>query len=370
MRPFLSLADYGRIIARRYEKCAHPLDGLAAGEPAGASSGNNLSERDQESVAECISQSVEVEKGRLDAHGRLDEERAPHGRGAWADDLLCRVLDPCPSRKFSVLVTHDLDRTTLWEATALAKRLIRRKAREPETAAWPLFGCRRVIEKKVDELLRFEADQNIRSIFFFLSGSYGLGRYGSRTSLSWRSAKSILCAVQAAGMEIGLHGSYYAKDKCTYVDECRRLEDAAHRLIRHHRNHYLRYDTLRVWGQLSEAGISFDHSVGFVGGWGFRTGTCIPYPAYDLSAGAVSTIVEVPMLLMDGPWAEKEDPNALTAVRAALEVVQRHRGCVSINFHPEALATNSIVWESFKRIVGICRELGAEMAQWEGPDVA
>jgi hypothetical protein len=354
--------NYARLIAERYRDCEnHLAEDDSPVTPSIRTVGSSPSELAR--IASLVSLCDEIAQGALDAHGRLDEKRIHHARDTVVDDLLARTLAPCPRRRFSVIVTHDMDRTTLWECTALAKRM----RRTCDVGSAGLMSARRAIAGTVDQVLAFEAEQKIRSIFFFLSGPYSLARYGSRTSVRWRSARDIIQAVKAAGMVLGLHGSYYARETDSYTEECRRLADVVQVPIRHHRNHYLRFDPTRIGAQLSHAGIAFDHSVGFTTGWGLRTGTCAPYPVYDLMARALCPVIAVPMLLMDGAWSEQFDWSELARIRALLERIRRHRGCVTLNFHPESLASNAAVWEYFRRIIDICHDLGAEMAAWSSP---
>ena len=355
-------ASYGQLIANRYTDCAQPLANLRPGGralPFLAAGGISPTELTQ--IAMQVSQGQELSRNCRDLHGRLAEAPAPANRGAAVDDLLAARVAPCHARRFAVVISHDVDRTTLCEATAIAKRLFGAgRSRRPGPA--PNSGSpHSTIAKTIDALLKFELENNIRAIFFFLAGPYSLARYGSRTSARWASAQALIHAVKAAGMEIGLHGSYYAMEKDSYSAEYRRLSDAAQSIIRHHRNHYLRYNPTDFWRQLSAAGLTIDHSVGFTSGWGLRTGTCVPYPTYDHSTQALSQIIEVPMLLMDGTWSRQFDRANLKEIRSLLETVRRHHGCVGINFHPESLATNPPVWEYFKQIIEICRELGADL---------
>ena len=354
-------ASYGQLIAVRYRDCVDPLSRDAFRSIPSPDAPNKISQDDLSLIANHVSLGRELSRNARDAHGRLDAGFVQQDQGAVVDDLLAATVAPCSARRFSVFITHDMDRTTLCECTAIAKLFTGMRSHTLRSTLNSLSTCRSVIAKTIDELLRFEADNNIRSVFFFLSGPYSLARYGSRTSVRWSSAQGILRAVKAADMEIGLHGSYYAADKDSYADECRRLADAAQVTIRHHRNHYLRYNPKSFWRELSKAGIPYDHSIGFSTGWGLRTGTCIPYPVYDLSAQALSDIIEVPMLLMDGTWAQKFDRANMDSIRVLFETVRRHRGCVGINFHPEVLATQRAVWDCFRHVIAICRELGADM---------
>jgi hypothetical protein len=353
--------SYGELIAVRYRECASPLANKISGAIQSVGTASGIPQDDLAFIADHVSLNNELSHNIRDTHGRLDEKCVPYGREAAVDKLLSGRLDPCPDRRFSVIITHDVDRTSLCECTAIAKLFMGTSPRKLRSAISSFSTFRSAIAETIDELLRFEADNNIRSIFFFLSGPYSLARYGSRASITWSSARGIIRAIKDAGMEIGLHGSYYAMDKGSYADECRRLADAVQSPIRHHRNHYLRYDPKYFWEQLSEAGIMFDHSVGFTSGWGLRTGTCIPYPVYNFLTEAMSDIIEVPMLLMDGEWTLQFNRANMDSIRALLETVQKHRGCISINFHPESLVSNPTVWEYFKQIVAVCKKLGADM---------
>lgn len=357
----LELSSYGELIAVRYRDCADPLVKNVSEWIGSSGISNKLSQNDLALIADHVSLGRELNHNERDTYGCLDEKSVPKNQGAVVDELLAGTMAPCSDRRFSVFITHDMDRTTLCECTAIAKLFKRVRFRTLRDVFNSLSVCGSVIARTVDKLLRFEVDNNIRSIFFFLSGPYSFARYGSRTSARWSSAQNIIRSVKAAGMEIGLHGSYYAADKGSYADECRRLSDAAQVTIRHHRSHYLRYDPKNFWRQLSKAGIQYDHSIGFSTGWGLRAGTCMPYPVYDLSAQMLSNIIEIPMVLMDGALAFQFNHADRNNVRALLETVRKHRGCVGINFHPEALATQRADWDCYTQVIDICRELGADM---------
>jgi len=64
---------------------------------------------------------------------------------------------------------------------------------------------------------------------------------------------------------------------------------------------------------------------------------------------------------MDGAWMLNTESNHEAGIRTALESVRRHRGCVSLNFHPEILATQPHVWTWFEKTVRMATDLGAEL---------
>ncbi len=86
-------------------------------------------------------------------------------------------------------------------------------------------------------------------------------------------------------MTVGLHGSYYAREQDSYRAEKERLEQVLGTAVTTHRNHYLRFDPMRMWSQLEAAGIRHDFSVGFNYRLGFRAGCARAYRGFDLLAG-------------------------------------------------------------------------------------
>ncbi len=267
---------------------------------------------------------------------------------------------------FEIIITHDLDHTTSLEPTAIAGSLLRWSGVRAGFAI-PLWDALKPghLRRAIESILHFEQDQGVRAIYFMLSGPYGLGRYSSRTSCTWRSARAIARLVVGAGMEIGLHGSYGAGERSGYRDERRRLEDQVERSVVHHRNHYLRFDALRVFSQLEDAGILWDHTFGFPARVGFRAGTARPYPGFDLLNKRPSTASVIPMVMMDTAIADRNATDALALVRRTLEEVRRARGCVSVNFHPERLAASRTAMDVFRETVFMARELGADITSWD-----
>lgn len=310
------------------------------------------------SLALQISQAIELSQAKFDNHQRLAE---PDTKDYRKDSFLTQGLRPPTERAFRVIFSHDVDHTSYLEPTQLVKTFLHfpkagwRKTRDD------LRCAPRVMRETVERMLAFELENNIRSIYFFLSGPYGPGRYGSRADIRWTSARGIVQSVLDAGMEPGLHGSYAARDRNSYRSEKLRMEEVSSTLIRHHRNHYLRHDPRRLAGQMKEAGLSYDHSIGFVNGFGFRTGTAVPYPLYDHVNQTVSDIIEVPMMLMDGSWYQGMSDKLYQELQDILSEVKQARGCVGINLHPEALVPGSNVWDLFKALVEICKDLGADM---------
>ena len=97
---------------------------------------------------------------------------------------------------------------------------------------------------------------------------------------------------------------------------------------------------------MENAGLHADASLGFFDREGFRCGTCHPYPLYDLKRDCPLSVMERPLLLMDGTLREYRGlsiDEAMVSARGLLErvlavdgefVILWHNGCVHREWTP------------------------------------
>jgi len=104
--------------------------------------------------------------------------------------------------------------------------------------------------------------------------------------------------------------------------------------------HYLRFRAPDTWRALRQAGISGDATCGFQDRVGYRCGTGDPYPVFDVRARERLSLVERPLVCMDGALAA--EGRTTDGVIGILDrIVERARsvgGCCSFLFH------NSVYW--------------------------
>jgi len=87
------------------------------------------------------------------------------------------------------------------------------------------------------------------------------------------------------------------------------------------RQHYLRWDAL-ITAKNWEAGkLSYDSTLAYADHVGFRCGVCYEFPLYDLVERRELTVVERPLIVMEGTLL---DPvyNAITQKDVMLEEIQ------------------------------------------------
>ncbi len=309
---------------------------------------------------------------RLDCMGRLDEATLTWMVSKPWIDLLGielgekRLPGPGVHRRvetsFRVVISHDIDRTSGLEPAGLVKSLLHSLGLN---LVWPQMSgalSQEIWLRNLDRLLDCERRHGIGAHYFMLSGPYGLRRYSSRYDIKWAQSRKMVSMILDAGMKIGLHGSYYARDHNSYAVERKRLEDAVCAPVVCHRNHYLRFDPLRIWGQLEAAGIEYDFSIGFNSRIGFRSACARAHRTFDLANNRPSRVISIPLLFMDGILFRDERPVVLHQLRQALEEVKRVNGCVSLLFHPELFLVDSRLFTVFEDILDICREQGADLS--------
>jgi peptidoglycan/xylan/chitin deacetylase (PgdA/CDA1 family) len=218
-------------------------------------------------------------------------------------------LAPWPAgRRWAAALTHDLDVVDWWPAfTALrltellGKGELRRAARVVGRAV--ASGGLDVVWRGVREVLETEAAHDVRSTWFILCGrpTLATARAGDLTYRpDGRLARRILGAIEHAGHEIGLHGSFATTtEQGRFVEQRARLASLTGASVDAVRQHYLRLDPATTPETMQDAGFGVDSTVGFPDRNGFRLGVADVLPLWDDATGRTLTLDEAPFCWMD-----------------------------------------------------------------------
>lgn len=153
----------------------------------------------------------------------------------------------------------------------------------------------------IEMLLRLSVNAQTPAIFFFkaLTENENDATY----SIYQPEVKYMVDIIEAAGKEVGLHGSYNSyNDEPTFLREKSRIEEVCAHSVNSQRQHYLRFDlqtTVDVW---QSAGIKHDYTLGYAEHEGFRCGTAHPYFLYDVAGDKPTDVMEHPLIAMDGTF--------------------------------------------------------------------
>jgi len=235
-------------------------------------------------------------------------------------------------RAFRIVPTHDIDllyrftghlqafKSIFGRDLLINRSLAQVRASLSEYRAWRSDVHNDPYIKAIQQLIQISRAHNRSSIFFFKALEDG--EADTTYDVNDCYVKDCIEKILEAGMTVGLHGSYHSYNAPTRLNiEKKRLEAIAGTPITYGRQHYLRFSqtrhydrsiepaiyghslratsqsTLQAW---QHAGIQHDYTLGFAERPGFRCGTCHPYPLYDLDNDCETTIVEHPLVVMDG----------------------------------------------------------------------
>lgn len=243
-------------------------------------------------------------------------------------------------RGYRVSLTHDVDfpfacresRTRILRS--IGADLLKR--RDPALAArrtsMLLAGCGEEHEADPWNAFGFMMDvseeNGLFASFNFLADPQG--RFNGHYSVAEAWIGRLLTSIHTRGHEIGLHGSYQS------LDDPRKLraeyaglrEVAARSHIEQERwggrQHFLRWANPYSWRAWNDAGLDFDSTVGYAEHVGFRSGTCHPYPVYDLLERRQLHLYERPLISMDAALTFYQH---LSPQRSAERIIEVARTC-------------------------------------------
>jgi hypothetical protein len=238
--------------------------------------------------------------------------------------------------RFLVALTHDVDLLGAGGLPTAARKLagavVRRSRRRlREGTSFALDALRgRDPAYPLDAMLRAE-DGRGSTCFFLTRQEDPHDGYPERYRPALAAA---LEQTKAAGLEVGLHASYRARDRPGAIAEEAGLLERPQGL----RHHYLRSGPSRLAGELRAAGLRYDSSIGWPSRPGLRAGTPYPYRLWDAERREPGAW-ELPLAVMDATLAEHRylalGPDAAyEEAVAALEPVAEHGGAVALLWHP------------------------------------
>lgn len=154
---------------------------------------------------------------------------------------------------------------------------------------------------------------HLKPRFFFLVGDSS--KYDTNPSHQL-SAQQALIQGLSANYPIGLHPSYWSNTEPERVGmEKNRLKSISGQSVLHSRQHFLKLRFPETYRQLIAAGIKADFSMGFSDDTGFRAGTAVPYPWYDLEKETCTELMIHPFVAMDVTMQQYLGLNAQQALK-------------------------------------------------------
>jgi len=260
---------------------------------------------------------------------------------------------------YRLTLTHDIDDIERYASfyktfRALTGDLIRR--RSISLFLKTLFDILLVKMKRkkdpydqFDFLMNLAEANGLNSYFYFIPGIKGEPdvRYDFSNSKVGERITSIL----NRGHQVGIHGSLRSNESLQYYLEERNRFQKTYKPIQHNRQHFLSFSVPDTWQILEEAGMSSDTTLGFANDWGFRAGTSLNYPVFDVIKRVRFKLREYPLIAMDTAIKRKYAnlESMYWELKKAYSIVKRYNGNMVILWHNNNI--NHYEWKGTKEFL-------------------
>ncbi len=208
-----------------------------------------------------------------------------------------------------------------------------------------LFGKMKDPYDTYDEQIEIQKKYNLKVIYFFLLGDYGVN---DKNLPSNNKKFQALIKHLNDYAEVGIHPSYGSNDNYNQVKkEINRLSTVVHRDIFKSRQHFLKLKFPATYKTLVENGITDDYTMGYATTLGFRASVCMPYFWYDLDTETESTLKIHPFPVMEATlrFYMKETPErAIHLIHPLINEVKKMNGELITLWHNESMSN----WREWK----------------------
>ncbi len=213
-----------------------------------------------------------------------------------------------------------------------------------------LLGFREDPFDTFEEILDFQKEYQLKTIFFFSVGDYTT--YDKNISPRNTKYQSLIKSI-ADYADVGLHPSYFTmRNEIMLKKEKLRLEQIMNRPVEKSRQHYLRLDMPETYQNLVNLEVKEDYSMGYAAHYGFRASTCTPFYFYDLDYEIQTPLKVYPFAVMDGTLRDYQNLSHKRAFEVIIKLAQEVKkvdGTLITIFHNESLS-NRGRWRRWKKL--------------------
>ncbi len=180
-----------------------------------------------------------------------------------------------------------------------------------------------------------EVQRGLKLTFFIKTGS--TAKQDVNYNYRSRSMRTFINSLVDHGFEIGIHPSMKTYiDNTQFIVEKEKLEKIVGKEISSVRQHYLKFTAGRTVSIWENAKIKYDSTLGFSRKAGFRNSVAFPFPLYNFEQDRISTVTELPLVIMDGTFADNRDlpiDETLKKMRHLIGETKAAHGAAAILFH-------------------------------------
>lgn len=249
------------------------------------------------------------------------------------------------NHKFSIKLTHDVDRMYLTSWNQLAVNLGKLLKNKQYKKTWHIFFAyiyyklfNREPFNSFEEIMNLSEKLGLKNFFYFKACEKNEKGYTYDVNEIFviKTLKKIL----DRGHYIGFHPSENTfRNGDQFKKELYRLQSAIpNNKIVEGRNHGL-YCNSQMLKQWENAEIKFVSNYGFQNRNGFRCGICYPFPVFDIFSRQKLSFEEIPFVAMDTTvMRTKEKPEVFYEnINNIIDEIYKYRGVFCGNWHTNVL---------------------------------
>ena len=199
-------------------------------------------------------------------------------------------------------------------------------------------------------LLDTQKKFEIRTLFFFLLGDYGVN--DKNHSAINKNFQALIKQITDY-CDAGIHPSYKSNSGLNQLKiEINRLANITHREVLNSRQHFAILNFPGTYQALLQAGIQNDFSMDYGNCNGFRASFCYPYKWYDLDSEQETALVIHPFCIIETSIKYNNNAtslNALGFIRPVIDEVKKYNGELISTFHNDTLGENT-EWEGWRQV--------------------
>lgn len=270
-------------------------------------------------------------------------------------------------REYKVIPTIDVDSAFAFREKGLirttgafARSLLQGNVAELGKRSKAILGIEKDPYDVFDYLIELQAKHNLKLIYFFLVGDYGLN--DKNVAHYSRKFQSLIKHVNDYS-EVALHPSFASNHEHEKVKlEKERLSKIVHNDINSSRQHFLIIHLPSTYRNLLNAGIEHDYSMGYPDEPGFRASICTPYKFYDLELEQETSLTVHPFCFMEATYKYYKKENfddLLSKLKALSDEVKKVKGEFCVVWHNDSLSETH-GWENwsplFEQMIEIAKE--------------
>jgi len=184
---------------------------------------------------------------------------------------------------------------------------------------------------------------DLNAIYFILLGQHS--DYDKNINPNNASFAQLIKRI-AASHSVGIHPSYFSKKSLR--NEINSLTSILKREITRSRQHYVRLDLPQTYKHLLANGIKEDYTMGYPDILGFRNGTAVPTPWYNLEEEVETDLIIHPFQIMDVTlknYLKLTPKKAIMEIHTIVDIIKQYGGsCISI-WHNSSFDKQWAGWE-------------------------